>query len=186
MQKHQFAIAVIAAIAAIGAADAHSSTNAMAETIQRLGSSKHTLLDGIRHAEKLGHSPISAKFEVEDGKFWLSVYSAKSGMAADAEHNTLIEFKGEASEQVFDPKPDVFQDAPHVARSAMQLTLLQVATLSLEDAIKMASSVQNGTVCSAIPAIKNGQPIAEVAVAKPDGKMVVIDVDLRSGRTQKR
>lgn len=187
MQKKHLAIALIATMATMGATDAHSSSpsHSTTDTIQRLGASKHTLLDGIRHAEKLGCSPISAKFEVEDGKFWLSVYSAKK-MDAHAEHNTLIEFKGEASAPLFDPKPDVFQDAPHVARSATQLTLLQVATLSLEDAIKRASSVQDGTVYSAIPMIKNGQPVAEIAVAKPDGKTALVDVDLRSGAARKR
>lgn len=54
---------------------------------------------------------------IQDGKFWLSVYSAKQGMEADAEHNTLIELKGEASKPLFDPTPDVFQDPADVARS---------------------------------------------------------------------
>jgi hypothetical protein len=183
--QNRFLIGLIAITALAGTSDVHSAATNTADTVQRLGSSKHTLISGIRHAEKLGGTAISAKFEVEDGKFWLSVYSAKNGMEPDAEHNTLIEYKGEANEALFDPKPEVFQDVPHVARSAMQLTLLQVATSSLEGAIKKASSIESGTVYSAIPMVKNGQPSVEVALATREGKTVTVDVDLRSGKAVK-
>lgn len=184
--QNRLLIGLVALAAFVGAADVHSAATERANTVQRLGSSKHTLMDGIRHAAKLGGAAISAKFEVEDGKFWLSVYSAKSGITSDAEHNTLMEYKGEAGDVVWDPKPEIFQDVPHVARSAMQLTLLQVATSSLEDAIKKASAVQSGTVYSAIPTVDKGQPSVEVLVATPEGKTVTVEVDLRSGKAEKK
>jgi hypothetical protein len=63
----------------------------------KLTESKHTLLDGIAQAEKQGGPAISAKFELEDGKLMLSVYTAKAGLGTDAEHNTLMELNGEAA-----------------------------------------------------------------------------------------
>lgn len=67
------------------------------ETTSRLSQAKHTLVDGIRQAEKANGSAISAKFEYEDGKLWLSVYTAKNGRSGDAESNTLMELEGEPS-----------------------------------------------------------------------------------------
>jgi hypothetical protein len=178
-------IALGAILALSGAANAHSAATEGDGPVRHLASSKHTLVDGIRHAEKLGGAAISAKFEVEDGKFWLSVYSARRGMKPDAEHNTLVEYKGEAALETWDPPADVFQDVAHVARSAMQLTLLQANRSSLEDAIKQASSVQTGTVYSAIPTVANGRPSVLVSFATGDGKSAVIEVDLRTGKAGK-
>jgi len=184
--RNRFLVVLIAMTAIVGASDASSAGTGTIDTFKQLGSSRHTLIEGIRHAEKLGGAAISAKFDVEQGKFWLSVYSAKAGIKTDAEHNKLIEFKGEANEPIFDPTPEVFQDVEHVARSATHLTLLQVATLSLEDAIKKASSVQNGTVYSAIPAAVEGRPVVAVAIATSEAKNIVVEVDLRTGMTEKK
>jgi hypothetical protein len=178
-------IALGAFLALFGAADAHSAGTGGDSPVRHLASSKHTLLDGIRHAEKLGGAAISAKFEVEDGKFWLSVYSARRGMKPDAEHNTLVEYKAEAALETWDPPAEVFRDVPHVARSATQLTLLQANRTSLEDAIKQASSIQTGTVYSAIPTVTDGGPSVRVSFATSDGRTAVIDVDLRTGKAEK-
>src|SRR5215212_3722056 len=81
-----------------------------------LSQSKHSLTEGIAQAEKQNGAAISAKFEVEDGKFWLSVYTAKSGLKMDAEHNQLIELKGEASGSTWQPNTEVFEDKKHLTR----------------------------------------------------------------------
>src|SRR5215207_11690343 len=62
--------------------------------LPRLKTSKHTVVEGIRTAQKENGTAVSAKLEFEDGKLWLSVYSAKSGLEKDAEHNVLVELKG--------------------------------------------------------------------------------------------
>jgi hypothetical protein len=183
--RTNLSIALGAFLALSGAADAHSTATEGDGPVRHLASSKHTLVDGIRHAEKLGGAAISAKFEVEEGKFWLSVYSARRGMKLDAEHNTLVEYKAEAALETWDPPAEVFQDVAHVARSATHLTLLQASHSSLEDAIKQASSIQTGTVYSAIPAITDGRPSVLVSFATPDGRSVAIEVDLRTGKPNK-
>src|SRR5215207_6207200 len=113
-----------------------------------LKQTKLSLAQGVAQAEKQNGVPISAKFEVEDGKFWLSVYTAKAGMKNDAEHNQLIELKGEATGASWQPATEVFEDKKHLTRSAMQLTLVQLSKLSLAEAIKKAAAAQAGTVYS--------------------------------------
>ena len=83
------------ALAAILAARVFAEESGEAKAlIAKLGESKHSLLDGIAQAEKENGPAISAKFELEDGKLMLSVYTAKQGRDRDAEHNTLMELIG--------------------------------------------------------------------------------------------
>jgi hypothetical protein len=61
------------------------------DLIKNLSQSKHSLVDGIKQAEKANGAVISAKFELEDGKLSLSAFTAKDGIGKDAEHNVLME-----------------------------------------------------------------------------------------------
>ena len=47
----------------------------------------------------------------------LSVYAAKQGRALDAEHNTLMELIGSATEATWTPETEVFADKEHIAPS---------------------------------------------------------------------
>jgi hypothetical protein len=149
-----------------------------ADTIARLNQTKHTLVEGIRQAAKSHGAPISAKFEFEDGKFWLSVYSAKAGIAPDAEHNTLIELKGEPNAESWKPNVEVFEDKKHLTRSAMQLTLLQQSRQDLATLIEKAAAAEKGIPYSAIPAVKNGKPVLVLKFASSDGSSRAVDVVL--------
>lgn len=160
------------------ASSSHAAGSADSETVSRLGQSKHTLVQGIRQAAKTQGAPISAKFEFEDGKFWLSVYTAKSGIEADAEHNTLMELKGEPNTAVWNPNVEVFEDKKHLTRSTMQLTLLQQSKLDLAAVVEKASANEKGVPYSAIPAIKNGKGVVVVKFATPDGTSHSVDVAL--------
>src|SRR5262245_38740283 len=104
----------------------------------KLKSAKHSLIEGIQQAQKEDGVAISAKFEVEDGKLLLSVYTAKAGLEKNAEHNVLLELNGEATKPKWEPKTEIFADKAHLARSAEQLTLLQLTPLSLEETTKKA------------------------------------------------
>src|SRR5262245_34553443 len=114
---------------------ARAAASADAETIQHLAESKHTLVDGIHQAEQANGAAISAKFEFEDGKFWLSVYTAKDGRTRDAEHNTLLELKGEPNGAAWKPDIEIFADKTHLTRAATQLTLMQLTKMSLADVV---------------------------------------------------
>lgn len=150
-----------------------------ADTLSRLGQSKHTLVEGIRQAAMTQGAPISAKFEFEDGKFWLSVYTAKAGFGTDAEHNTLLELKGEANAATWNPNIEVFEDRKHLTRSAMQLTLLQQSKLDLVALVEKAAVNEKGIPYSAIPTVKNGNAVLVVRFAAADGASHSVDVALR-------
>src|SRR5213592_5130859 len=64
---------------------------------QALGKSKLSLLAGIRQASQGSAKAISAKFELEDGKLSLSVYTAEKGLAVPAEKNVLQELRDRKS-----------------------------------------------------------------------------------------
>jgi uncharacterized membrane protein YkoI len=177
--------AVLIGFALSGFANLRAEESSDSALLASLSQSKHSLTEGIAQAEKQNGAAISAKFEVEDGKFWLSVYTAKSGLKNDAEHNQLIELKGEANAATWTPATEVFEDKKHLTRSAMQLTLVQTSKLSLIDAIKKAGTAQAGTVYSAIPAVKDGNPVFNVKVATADGKSVNLIVDGKTGQVSK-
>src|SRR5207253_4080465 len=119
-------------LAPITGAEDSKDTQALLEA---LGKSKLTVLDGVRQAAKGGAVPISAKFELEDGKLSLSVYTAGKGLSVAPEKNVLQELSGSPEEEKWMPKVEVFKDVPHVARSAEQLTLMALGRKSLVDTI---------------------------------------------------
>ena len=172
-------------LSALSLRQAGAAEDGGADTVKRLPESKHTLIEAIRQAEKTSGTPISAKFEYEDGKLWLSVYTAKDGKVPDAEHNTLMELKGEPGGAKWQPATEVFLDKEHVARSAAQLTLIQLSGSSLEAAVRTAVATQKGIPFSAIPRVKAGRPVLEVLIASPDGKRSTVDVDLQTSKATK-
>src|SRR5437762_13118998 len=115
-------------LAPITGAEDSKDTQALLEA---LGKSKLTVLDGVRQAAKGGAVPISAKFELEDGKLSLSVYTAEKGLSVPADHNVLQELSGSPEEEKWAPKTEVFKDVAHVARSSEQLTLMALSKSSL-------------------------------------------------------
>jgi hypothetical protein len=157
---------------------AHAAGSEDTETLKHLPAAKHTLIEGIRQAEQASGAAISAKFEFEDGKFWLSVYTAKDSRVHDAEHNALMELKGEANAAVWKPNTEVFEDKKHLTRSAMQLTLMQLTKKGLADIVTEASNGQSGTPYSAIPAVKDGKAVVVVLFATQDGKTKAVNINL--------
>ncbi|HEX6623097.1 MAG TPA: hypothetical protein VF064_05250 [Pyrinomonadaceae bacterium] len=148
----------------------------------RLEDSKISLADGIRQAEKAYGRAVSAKFEMKGDKLVLSVYTAKEGLFDDAEHNVLMELIGDATRPQWTPKAEVFEDRPHVARSAMHLTAMQLSKMTLADVIEWAAARRDGTVYSVIPAIREGQIVFDVLVARPGGWSDRLMLDAITGK----
>ena len=151
----------------------------------RLKDSKISLADGIRQAEKAYGPAISAKFEMKGDKLMLSVYTAKEGLGKDSEHNVLMELIGDATQPQWTPETEVFEDRPHIARSAMHLTSMQLTKLTLADVVKRASAQQQGTVYSVIPAIREGQVVFDVLVATPEGRSSHLTLNATTGKATK-
>ncbi|PYU53652.1 MAG: hypothetical protein DMG56_28755 [Acidobacteria bacterium] len=149
-------------LAPITGAEDSKDTQALLEA---LGKSKLTVLDGVRQAAKGGAVPISAKFELEDGKLLLSVYTAGKGFSVPPEQNVLQELSGSPEGEKWTPNVEVFKDVAHVARSSAQLTLMALGNSSLADIIARAQKVQSGTVFSVTPVIRNHTAVTEVLMS---------------------
>src|SRR5207237_3542128 len=104
-----FLAAMFAVAAAIPVANAEDSKDTQA-LLDALGKSKHTLSDGMRQAAKGSAVPISAKFELEDGKLSLSVYTAEKGLSVPAEKNVLQELSGSPEGDKWTPNVEAFKD----------------------------------------------------------------------------
>src|SRR2546422_10795159 len=159
-----FLVLLSGAIAVLPAARADESKDTQA-LLEALGKSKHTLVDGMRQAAKGGAVPISAKFELEDGKLSLSVYTAGKGLSVPPEQNVLQELSGSPEGEKWTPNVEVFKDVPHVARSSAQLTLMALGKSSLADIIRRAQKAQSGTVFSVTPMIRDRTAVTEVLIS---------------------
>ena len=140
---------------------------------QALSKSKLSLLAGIRQASQGSARAISAKFELEDGKLSLSVYTAEKGLGVPAERNVLQESSGSPEQDKWAPQVEVFRDVPHVARSAEQLTVMSLGRKSLATVIAEVRKTHPGTVFSVTPAVKNHRPVAVVLIAEK-GKVTTV------------
>jgi hypothetical protein len=145
-----------------------------------LPSAKVDLARGIARAEAQGGRAISAKFELEDGKLSLSVYTAKKGIEVDAEHNVLAELSGDPTQSEWTPKEQVFADAKHLTRASYHLTLVQRSKTSLTAVIAKALAKQPGQVYSVEPAIHERSPIFHVLIATAGGGHAKVDVESES------
>jgi hypothetical protein len=110
--------------------------------------------------------PTEAKYEMEDGKRMLSVYTSAKGFDIAAEENSFNEYGGEATAATWDPKKEVFTDLKHIARSAQYHTLLSMTKVTIPAIIQKASA--QGTVFSVKEKIRNGRPVFEVMTTRGD------------------
>lgn len=151
-----------------------------AATLKGLSTSKHSLADGIRQATKAQGIAISAKFEDEGKGLSLSVYVAGKGLGVKADENLLEELAGSPTATEWKPETEVFEDVEHVARSAEQLTLMRLTSLSLADAVAKAEKVQKGAAFSVTPEIHGTKAVFRVRLGA-DGKAVEVLLDLMTG-----
>jgi hypothetical protein len=125
---------------------------ALARSLQ---SAKATLEAGLKASEREG-KPISGKFEIEDGKLQLSVYTAKGD---------------DFSEEVLDPatgaivKAEKITDADDLKEAKAQSAAMTKATQSLLTATEAAVKANAGSrAVSVEPEMKDGRPVAEVTL----------------------
>jgi len=130
-----------------------------AELAQALKGAKVSLKQGIVASEPKG-KPISAKFEVEDGKLQLSVYTAKGGGF---------------SEVVVDPKTgrvakvEAIEGGEDLPAAKTQADAMAKAKTPLGAAVEGAVKKNPGfRPVSVIPGLKDGHPVADVTLIKGD------------------
>jgi hypothetical protein len=114
-----------------------------------------TLQGGLKASEGQG-IPISAKFEIEDGKLQLSVYTIKGNdfMEVVADPNTGAIAKSEK-----------ITDAGDLKEAAEQKAAMAKAKVPLLTATETAVKANAGSrAVSVVPELKNGQAMAEVTL----------------------
>jgi hypothetical protein len=154
-----FALAALVSNSSVWSADAPDQA-----LLKALGGAKITLTQGIAQVAKGTEVPTEAKYEMEDGKLMLSVYTSAKGFDTAAEDNSFNEYGGEATAASWAPKKEVFADLKHIARSAQYHTLLSMTKLSIPAIIQKASP--QGTVFSVKEKVRNGKPVFEVMTAQ--------------------
>jgi hypothetical protein len=114
-----------------------------------------TLQGGLRASEAQG-TPISAKFEIEDGKLQLSIYTMKGNdfMEVVADPNTGAIAKSEK-----------ITDAGDLKEAASQKAAMAKAKVPLLTATETAVKANAGSrAVSIVPELKSGQAMAEVTL----------------------
>jgi hypothetical protein len=128
-----------------------------AELAKAMSGTKIPLERGITASAKEG-KPISAKYEVEDGKLQLSVYTMKGDKFTEiiVDHSTGTVAKKEP-----------ITEGDDLAKAKAQREAMTKAKRSLEDAASQARKDNSGfRVVSITPALKEGHPVADVMLLK--------------------
>jgi hypothetical protein len=164
-----------AALTMAGSGIAWSADADQATLIKAISGAKITLAQGIAQVAKGTEVPTEAKYEMEDGKLMLSVYTSAKGFDTAAEDNSFNEYGGEATAATWSPKKEVFADLKHIARSAQYHTLLSMTKVTIPAIIQKASG--QGTVISVKEKVRNGKPVFEViTVQGANAKMTYYDL----------
>jgi hypothetical protein len=125
--------------------------------IKSIGGAKITLQQGLSAAEAQGQ-PISGKFEVEDGKLQLSVYTAKDGKFLEV----LVDY---ATGKV--AKSESITEGDDLAAAKSQSAAMAKAKSSLRAAVDKALGQSAGfRPVSVTPDVKDGRPVASVVLLK--------------------
>ena len=114
-----------------------------------------TLQGGLKASEPQG-TPISAKFEIEDGKLQLSIYTMKGNdfmeVVADPQSGAIA-------------KAEKITDAEDLKAATSQKAAMAKAKVPLLAAAETAVKANPGSrAVSIVPELKNGQATAEVTL----------------------
>jgi len=128
-----------------------------AELAKALKDAKIPLQRGLAASAKEG-KPISAKYEVEDGKLQLSVYTMKG----DKFSEVIVDHKtGKVA------KTEAITSGDDLAAAKSQSEAMAKAKRSLDAAASAAAKENKGfRVVSVMPALKDGHPVADVTLVK--------------------
>jgi hypothetical protein len=128
-----------------------------AELAKALAEAKVTLQRGLQTSRAQG-KPISAKFEVEDGKLQLSIYTLKGEGFSEVVINPITG-KVEKAETITDKEDLAYSTAQKAAMDKAKITLLA--------AVDKALKSNNGyRVVGISPQMKADHPVAEITLLR--------------------
>ena len=117
-------------------------------------------------------TPISAKYEIDDGAFQLSVYTVKPGTASgDSFAEVIVDYNAGIVTRV-----EAIADGGDLAAARDHVAAMARATRSLADATAEAVKANAGyRAVSAMPSPNEGRPVAEVTLMRGGDWKVVIE-----------
>ena len=128
-----------------------------AELAKALSAAKISLQTGLTASARAG-SPISAKYEVEDGKLQLSVYTMKGDNFSEV---TVDHKTGRIA------KTEPITQGDDLTHAKEQSAAMAKAKRSLSAAASEAVKEHKGyRVVSVMPTVKDGHPVADVTLVK--------------------
>jgi hypothetical protein len=152
------AILTAGAIGAMGSAAWSEENEASGAAVAKyLAGAKVTLQQGLSAAESQG-KPISGKFEVDEGHFQLSVYTAQDGKFSEVlvDHNT-----GKVA------KTEAITGGEDLADAKKQVKACAKSTKSLQSAVDQAEQASAGyRAVSVTPKLSQGHAVAVVTLLK--------------------
>jgi hypothetical protein len=154
--KRLATVLTIGVIAGTGSL-AWSDEDETAAVAKYLPTAKVTLQQGLTAAESQG-KPISGKYEVEDGHFQLSVYTAESGKFSEIliDHNT-----GKVA------KTEAITEGDDLGDAKKQVAACAKSKKSLQSAVDQAEQASTGyRAVSVAPKLSNGHAVAVVTLLK--------------------
>ena len=156
MRITSVALAAMLFSAPLGWAQPHDDKE-RAEVAKAMKDAKVSLQQGVTASAKEG-TPISAKYEVEDGKLQLSVYTMKG----DKFSEVIVDHKtGKVA------KADPITKSDDLQAAKAQSEAMAKAKRSLGAAASEAVKENKGfRAISAMPAMKEAHPVAEVMLLK--------------------
>jgi hypothetical protein len=156
MRSKVFLIGLLASASLLGAAVADEAKD-QAALAKQLPSAKVTLSQGLTASEAKGQ-PISGKFEIDEGSFQLSVYTAQGS----AFQEVVVDFTtGKIA------KAGPLDEADDIADAKKQLAAMAKAKSTLKAAVDRAERDSSGyRAVSVVPKIKDAHVIAVVTLMK--------------------
>jgi hypothetical protein len=158
MLRRHFAVIVALGLATLAVSyPVWSQEHDQQALIKAMGDAKVSLQQGLTASQREGRA-ISAKFEMEDGKLQLSIYTEKGGKFSEVivDHNN-----GSVA------KSETITDGDDLTHAKSQSTAMTKAKSQLKDAVDKALSKAAGArALSATAEMKGGRSVASIELLR--------------------
>jgi hypothetical protein len=158
MTRKHVMLAVAATVAVLGSSPlAGAGGSDQAALIKALAGAKVSLQQGLNASQSQGR-PISGKFEIEDGKLQLSIYTAKDGKYFEV----IVDYStGKVT------KTTPITEGEDLADAKAQSVAMGKARTGLKEAVDRAMGlVSAARAVSVIPDLKSGRPLSAIVLLK--------------------
>jgi hypothetical protein len=158
MTRKHVMFAVAATLAVLGSSPlAGAEGSDQAALIKALAGAKVSLQQGLDASQSQGR-PISGKFEIEDGRLQLSIYTAKDGKYFEV----IVDY---STGKVTQTTP--ITEGEDLADAKAQSVTMGKARTALKEAVDRAMGlVSAARAVSVIPDLKSGRPLSGIVLLK--------------------